>query len=69
MNPIDFEDFMMLGAITALVVLVTYTGVCINRFFVHRAHRRALAELQSRALGLGERNLHGRHQHEFVKVK
>lgn len=50
MNPIDFKEIMMWGAVMALVVLVTYTGACINRFFVHRAHRRALAELQSHAL-------------------
>ena len=42
------HDILMWIAIASLVVLVSTTGMYINRFFIHRAHRRALAELHRR---------------------
>ncbi|GEM_PF-1970151 len=57
MNILDYQDLMMWGVIIALVVLATMTGMWLNRFFTHRAHRRAIAELRRRAMmaesGLG----------------
>ncbi|MCM1163058.1 MAG: hypothetical protein NC339_02235 [Muribaculaceae bacterium] len=50
MNILDTHDFLMWGAVIALVLLATLTGMWLNRFFTYRAHRRALAELRRRAL-------------------
>lgn len=49
MTSIDIREALMWGGVIALVILVTFTGMCINRYFTYRAHRRALAELRSRA--------------------
>lgn len=49
MFSLDMHDILMWIAIASLVVLVSTTGMYINRFFIHRAHRRALAELHRRA--------------------
>ena len=49
MFSLDIHVFFFLFAIASLVVLVSTTGMYINRFFIHRAHRRALAELHRRA--------------------
>lgn len=41
----------------ALVFLAARTGMLINSFFIHRAHRKALAELRRRTLEhIGEQN-------------
>lgn len=49
MFPPAMHDILMWIAIISLVILVAMTGMYINRFFIHRAHRRALAELHRRA--------------------
>lgn len=49
MFPLEMHDILMWIAIISLVILVAMTGMYINRFFIHRAHRRALAELHRRA--------------------
>lgn len=49
MFPLAMHDILMWIAIISLVILVAMTGMYINRFFIHRAHRRALAELHRRA--------------------
>lgn len=49
MFSLNMHDILMWIAIASLVVLVSTTGMYINRFFIHRAHRRALAELHRRA--------------------
>ena len=58
MTPLDIRELCMLGCLIALVALVSFTGMCINRYFIHRAHRRALDELHRRAtlerMGRGE---------------
>ena len=49
MQPLDLQSILMWITIISLVFLVAMTGMSINRFFIHRAHRRALAELHRRA--------------------
>lgn len=49
MQPLDLQSILMWITIISLVFLVAMTGLSINRFFIHRAHRRALAELHRRA--------------------
>ena len=49
MFSIDIHAILMWIAIISLVILVSMTGMYLNRFFIHRAHRRALAELHRRA--------------------
>ncbi|MDE6394021.1 MAG: hypothetical protein K2K77_01655 [Duncaniella sp.] len=49
MQPLDLQSILMWITIICLVFLVAMTGMSINRFFIHRAHRRALAELHRRA--------------------
>ena len=48
MQLLDIQSILMWITIISLVVLVALTGMSINRFFIHRAHRRALAELRRR---------------------
>ncbi|MCM1521793.1 MAG: hypothetical protein NC039_03970 [Muribaculaceae bacterium] len=50
MNILDSHDLLMWGVVIALVILASLTGMWLNRFFTHRAHRRALAELRRRAV-------------------
>ena len=50
MNPLDSHEILMWLAIIALIVFVSMTGMCINRVYIHRAHRKALAELRRRAI-------------------
>lgn len=50
MNILDTRELLMWGAIIALVLLASATGMWLNRYFTHRAHRRALDELRRRAL-------------------
>lgn len=45
----DPHDILMWIAIIGLVLLMARTGMYINRFFIYRAHRRAIAELHRRA--------------------
>lgn len=47
---LDLHELLMWGAVASLVILTTVTGMWVNRFFTHRAHRQALAELRRRAL-------------------
>lgn len=49
MFSIDIHAILMWIAIISLVILVSMTGMYLNRFFIYRAHRRALAELHRRA--------------------
>lgn len=49
MTPLDTRDLLMWIAIICLVILVAMTGMYLNRFFIHRAHRRALDELHRKA--------------------
>ncbi|MDE6065376.1 MAG: hypothetical protein K2G27_00965 [Duncaniella sp.] len=53
MQILDLHAILMWITIISLVVLVALTGMSINRFFIHRAHRRALAELHRRAFDSG----------------
>lgn len=53
MQPLDIQSILMWITIISLVFLVAMTGLSINRFFIHRAHRRALAELHRRAFERG----------------
>lgn len=50
MFSLESYDILMWIAIISLVILVAMTGMYINRFFIHRAHRRALAELHRRSI-------------------
>ena len=50
MNPLDTHEILMWLAIIAIIVLVSMTGMCINRVYIHRAHRKALAELRRRVI-------------------
>lgn len=50
MAPLDERTLLLWLAIVSLVVLVTVTGMLLNRFFTYRAHRRALAALHERQL-------------------
>ena len=50
MNPLDTHEILMWLAIIAIIVLVSITGMCINRVYIHRAHRKALAELRRRVI-------------------
>lgn len=57
MGHIDIQYLLMWGAVMALVFLAARTGMLINSFFIHRAHRKALAELRRRTLEhIGEQN-------------
>lgn len=49
MFSLDVHAILMWIAIISLVILVSMTGMYLNRFFIHRAHRRALDELHRRA--------------------
>lgn len=46
MNIPGIHEILMWLVIIALVVLVAMSGMCLNRMYIHRAHRKALAELQ-----------------------
>ena len=50
MAPLDERTILLWLAIVLLVVLVTVTGMLLNRFFTYRAHRRALAALHERQI-------------------
>lgn len=46
MEPLDERSLVMWIFIVAIVGVVALTGMFLNRFFIRRAHRRALAELK-----------------------
>lgn len=50
MAPLDERTLLLWLGIVSLVILVTVTGMLINRFFTYRAHRRALDALRQRRL-------------------
>lgn len=50
MSPLEPREILLWIAIIAIIALAATTGMLINRFFIHRAHRRALAELRRRIL-------------------
>lgn len=50
MTPIEPREFLTWIAIIAIIALAATTGMLINRFLIHRAHRRALNELRRRIL-------------------
>ena len=50
MHLISQNEFFMWLAIAAMVLLVSVTGMYINRFVTHRAHRQALMELRRSAV-------------------
>ncbi|MBD5332801.1 MAG: hypothetical protein HDR97_03480 [Bacteroides sp.] len=50
MTPIEPRELLTWIAIIAIIALAATTGMLINRFLIHRAHRRALAELRRRIL-------------------
>ncbi|MDE6557032.1 MAG: hypothetical protein K2K55_08740 [Duncaniella sp.] len=50
MQFISQNEFFLWLAIAAMVLMVSLTGMYINRFMMYRAHRRALDELRRRAL-------------------
>lgn len=50
MDILDTHDALMLIAIIAVVALAALTGMCINKVYIHHAHRRALSELKRRIL-------------------
>ena len=50
MTPLEPREILLWIAIIAVIALAAMTGMLINRFFIHRAHRRALAELRRRIL-------------------
>lgn len=50
MDTLNTHDTLIWIAIIALIALASVTGMYLNRFFIHRAHRKALAELKRRIL-------------------
>lgn len=50
MEILDSHEAIMWLAIASMIALASVTGMYINRFFIHRAHRRALADLKRRIL-------------------
>ena len=54
MATLDIRTLLLWLGIVSLVILVTVTGMFINRFFTYRAHRRALAALKERSLAAAE---------------
>lgn len=50
MNIPGIHEILMWLVIIALVVLVAMSGMCLNRMYIHRAHRKALAELRRRVM-------------------
>lgn len=50
MNIPGIHDILMWLVIIALVVLVAMSGMCLNRMYIHRAHRKAIAELHRRLM-------------------
>lgn len=46
MEPLDERSLMIWILIVIMVVVVALTGMFLNRFFIRRAHRKALAELK-----------------------
>ncbi len=50
MSPLEPREILLWIAIVAIIALAATTGMLINRFFIHRAHRRALDELRRRIL-------------------
>lgn len=50
MAPIDNRSLILWMGIMLLVVLVSATGMLLNRYLTHRAHRRALEEWHLKAL-------------------
>lgn len=47
MEPIDGRSLVIWIGIVAMVVLFSFAGMYLNRYFIHRAHRRALEGLKS----------------------
>ncbi len=47
MAPIDERTLLLWLGIVILVAAVSVTGMLVNRYLTHRAHRRALEELKS----------------------
>ncbi|WP_300634730.1 hypothetical protein [uncultured Duncaniella sp.] len=50
MAPLDERTLLLWLGIVLLVILVTVTGMLLNRFFTYRAHRRALDALKQRRM-------------------
>ena len=50
MTPLEPREILLWIAIIAIIALAATTGMLINRFFIHRAHRRALDDLRRRIL-------------------
>lgn len=50
MAPIDNRSLILWMGIMLLVVLVSATGMLLNRYLTHRAHRRALDEWRLKAV-------------------
>lgn len=48
MAPLDERTLLLWLGIVLLVILVTVTGMLINRYFTYRAHRRALDAFKQR---------------------
>lgn len=45
MNPIDEHTFLLWIGLAIIVSAVSATGMIINRYLTHRAHRRAIEQL------------------------
>lgn len=50
MAPIDNRSLILWMGIMLLVVIVSATGMLLNRYLTHRAHRRALEEWRLKAV-------------------
>ncbi len=46
MEPLDDRSLMIWILIVVIVSIISLTGMFLNRFFIRRAHRKALAELK-----------------------
>lgn len=64
MNIPGIHDILMWLVIIALVVLVAMSGMCLNRMYIHRAHRKAIAELHRRLM---EESCHEEPYHEMER--
>lgn len=52
MAPIDDRSFILWIGIMIIVVVVSATGMLLNRYLTYRAHRRALAEWRLKAVSV-----------------
>lgn len=64
MNIPDIHEILMWLVIIALVVFVAMSGMCLNRIYIHRAHRKAIAELRRRLI---EDSYHREHYDEMER--